>query len=212
MLIVISPAKTLDYTTPPATSTHTRPEYVEQSQRLINILRNYSALDLAELMHLSIKLAELNFERYHAWRPEFTTGNAKQAVLAMKGDVYSGLDGAGYDLIVSNPPYVDAPEMAALPAEYRAEPPGGLAAGDDGLDVVRRILAGAAARLSPEGVIIVEVGNSAPVLATAYPEVPFLWLDFERVGDRLVGLDKVAPVDEHHPAVQVGGRQNSLRR
>jgi cytoplasmic iron level regulating protein YaaA (DUF328/UPF0246 family) len=92
MLIVISPAKTLDYTTPPVTSTHTQPDYLEQSQRLIDILRNYSALDLAELMHLSMKLAELNFERYHAWRPEFTADNAKQAVLAMKGDVYSGLD------------------------------------------------------------------------------------------------------------------------
>ena len=92
MLIVISPAKTLDYTTPPVTSTHTQPDYLEQSQRLIDILRNYSALDLAELMHLSMKLAELNFERYHAWRPEFTADNAKQAVLAMKGEVYSGLD------------------------------------------------------------------------------------------------------------------------
>ena len=96
MLIVISPAKTLDYTTAPATSTHTQPQYVEQAQRLINILRNYSALDLAELMHLSMKLAELNFERYHAWRPEFTTANAKQAVLAMKGDVYTGLDAESF--------------------------------------------------------------------------------------------------------------------
>ncbi len=92
MLIVISPAKTLDYNTPPVTTVHTQPEYVQQAQRLINILRNYSALDLAELMHLSAKLAELNFERYHAWRPEFTTENAKQAALAMKGDVYTGLD------------------------------------------------------------------------------------------------------------------------
>ena len=92
MLIVISPAKTLDYTTPPKTSKHTLPGYPQQSQRLINILRNYSALDLAELMHLSIKLAGLNFERYHSWSPEFSTDNAKQAVLAMKGDVYTGLD------------------------------------------------------------------------------------------------------------------------
>jgi hypothetical protein len=92
MLIVISPAKTLDYITQPVISTHTQPEYVDQAQRLIRILRNYSVLDLAEMMHLSAKLAELNFERYHAWSPKFTTANAKQAVLAMKGDVYTGLD------------------------------------------------------------------------------------------------------------------------
>jgi cytoplasmic iron level regulating protein YaaA (DUF328/UPF0246 family) len=92
MLIVISPAKTLDYETPPATKTHTKPAMLKQSQQLIDILRNYSALDLAELMKLSMKLAELNFERNHDWKPPFNSRNAKQAVLAMKGDVYTGLD------------------------------------------------------------------------------------------------------------------------
>lgn len=92
MLIVISPAKTLDYATPPVTPTHTKPDLLNRSQTLINILRNYSALDLAELMHLSMKLAELNFERYHAWKTPFSLKNAKQAALAMQGDVYTGLD------------------------------------------------------------------------------------------------------------------------
>jgi cytoplasmic iron level regulating protein YaaA (DUF328/UPF0246 family) len=92
MLIVISPAKTLDYATPPVTQTHTKPDLLNRSQTLINILRNYSALDLAELMHLSMKLAELNFERYHAWKTPFSLKNAKQAALAMQGDVYTGLD------------------------------------------------------------------------------------------------------------------------
>jgi uncharacterized protein len=92
MLIVISPAKTLDYATPPVIKTHTKPAMLKQSQQLIDNLRRYSALDLAELMKLSMKLAELNFERYHDWRTPFTPKNAKQAVLAMKGDVYTGLD------------------------------------------------------------------------------------------------------------------------
>lgn len=92
MLIVISPAKTLDYETPPVTKSHSKPAFLKQSQELINILRNYSALDLAELMKLSMKLAELNFERYHDWKTPFTRKNAKQAALAMKGDVYTGLD------------------------------------------------------------------------------------------------------------------------
>ncbi|MCU7842789.1 MAG: peroxide stress protein YaaA [Candidatus Thiodiazotropha sp. (ex Monitilora ramsayi)] len=92
MLIVISPAKTLDYETPPATKSHTKPAMLKQSQQLIDNLRNYSALDLAELMKLSVKLAELNFGRYHDWKTPFNTKNAKQAALAMKGDVYTGLD------------------------------------------------------------------------------------------------------------------------
>ena len=92
MLIAISPAKTLDYETPPVTRTHTKPMFLKQSRQLINNLRNYSALDLAELMNLSMKLSELNFERYHAWKTPFTFNNAKQAALAMKGDVYTGLD------------------------------------------------------------------------------------------------------------------------
>ena len=92
MLIVISPAKTLDYDTPPVTRTHTKPAMLKQSKQLIDILRDYSALDLAELMKLSMKLAELNFDRYHDWQTPFTAKNAKQAALAMKGDVYTGLD------------------------------------------------------------------------------------------------------------------------
>ena len=92
MLIVISPAKTLDYDTPPATAEYTQPRFLDRSRELVDNLRNYSALDLVELMKLSMKLAELNFERYYDWKPPFTPGNAKQAVLAMKGDVYTGLD------------------------------------------------------------------------------------------------------------------------
>jgi cytoplasmic iron level regulating protein YaaA (DUF328/UPF0246 family) len=92
MLIVISPAKTLDYDTPPKTKTFTIPEYLEDSQVLIKRARMYSALDIAELMQVSMKIAELNFERFEQWHTPFTPENAKQAVLAFKGDVYTGLD------------------------------------------------------------------------------------------------------------------------
>lgn len=130
-------------------------------------------VDATDVSADALAVAAINRERHHL----------QHRLRLIEADVYRGLDGAGYDLIVSNPPYVDAADMAALPAEYRAEPGLGLAAGKDGLDIVRRILAGAASRLSPDGVIIVEVGNSAPALAAAYPQVPFLWLDFERGGD-----------------------------
>ncbi len=92
MLIVISPAKTLDYETTPKTGVFTIPEYLGKSQQLINRLRNFSSLDISELMHVSTKIADLNFDRYESWKKPFTQKNAKQAILAFKGDVYTGLD------------------------------------------------------------------------------------------------------------------------
>lgn len=92
MLIVVSPAKTLDYETPPKTKVFTTPDYLDDSQELIHRLRRFSSLDIAELMKVSKKIADLNFDRYEAWNKKFTPNNAKQAVLAFKGDVYTGLD------------------------------------------------------------------------------------------------------------------------
>ena len=92
MLIVVSPAKTLDYDTPPVTRTHTQPDFLEQSAKLIKQLRKLSPDQLASLMKISDKLAQLNVARYEAWQQPFTPDNAKQAVLAFKGDVYTGLD------------------------------------------------------------------------------------------------------------------------
>ncbi len=96
MLLVISPAKTLDYDTPPKTRTFTIPDYLEHSELLIARARQYSALDIAELMEVSMKIAELNFERFEQWHTPFTPENAKQAVLAFKGDVYTGLDAESF--------------------------------------------------------------------------------------------------------------------
>jgi len=81
-----------------------------------------------------------------------------------------------YDVIVSNPPYVDAEAMAALPAEYRAEPSMALSGGEDGLDIIRRIIDEAPAHLAPDGILVVEVGNDRPALEEAYPALPFVWL------------------------------------
>lgn len=104
-------------------------------------------------------------------------------VRALESDLFDALGDARYDLIVSNPPYVDAEEMRDLPAEFRVEPALALAAGEDGLDVVRRMLAQAADHLNDGGVLIVEVGASQPALEAAFPDVPFLWLEFERGGN-----------------------------
>lgn len=92
MIIVLSPAKSLDYETPPHVSKHTIPDFVEDAAELIDELRRYSPQQIASLMDISDALAHLNFQRYADWSPQFHAGNAKQAVLAFNGDVYEGFD------------------------------------------------------------------------------------------------------------------------
>lgn len=92
MLMVVSPAKTLDYDTPPVTQTFSQPDFLDQSEHLIKQLRSLTPADIGSLMKISDKLAQLNAARFEAWQQPFTLENAKQAVLAFKGDVYTGLD------------------------------------------------------------------------------------------------------------------------
>lgn len=106
-------------------------------------------------------------------------------VQAVQSDLFDaiGAKDKHYDLIVSNPPYVNSEEWRGLPPEYRAEPRIGLEAGATGLDCVLRILREAEQYLKPGGLLVVEVGSSAEALQYAYPKVPFCWIDFERGGD-----------------------------
>ncbi len=103
-------------------------------------------------------------------------------VTAIESDVFSELKGECYDLIVTNPPYVDLQDLESMPAEYQAEPSIALGSGNDGLDITRRLLREAADYLTSDGVMIVEVGNSWVNLEAAFPRVPFLWLEFEQGG------------------------------
>lgn len=119
-------------------------------------------------------------------------------VTPIGSDLFRELPKTLYDLIVTNPPYVDEEDMDDLPSEYRHEPELGLAAGSDGLALARRILANAPDYLSEQGVLICEVGNSMVHLIEQYPDVPFSWLEFANGGDGVFMLTRQQIVDAQH--------------
>lgn len=131
-----------------------------------------ATVDAVDISSGALRVAATNIERY----------GLQGRVRPIESDLFRALEGRVYDLIVSNPPYVDRPAMERLPDEYRHEPVLGLAAGEQGLDLVERILAGAPAHLGDDGLLVVEVGNSRPALERRYPGVSFAWPDFERGG------------------------------
>lgn len=129
-------------------------------------------VDLSDISPEALEVAAVNID-YH---------EVGDRVRTIRSDVFDGIKGR-YDVILSNPPYVDAEDIADMPAEYSHEPELGLAAGGDGLDIAHSILARAADHLNPGGLLIVEVGNSWVALQEAYPDLPFTWLEFENGGD-----------------------------
>ena len=131
-----------------------------------------AAIDAVDICDAALELARENCIAH----------DVEDRVRLSKSDVYTGVSGR-YDLIISNPPYVDAETMASLDPEYLHEPRIGLEAGADGLDCARRILAGASERLRPGGVLVCEVGASRDALESAFPAVAFTWLDLSRGGD-----------------------------
>lgn len=105
-----------------------------------------------------------------------------------RSDLFTELAGRRYDLIISNPPYVTTAAVSEFPPEYRAEPPLAHLGGEDGLDLVRRIVDGAAQHLTPDGALVVEVGQGRAALEAAYPQLPFLWLDTEESEGEVLAL------------------------
>ncbi len=110
-------------------------------------------------------------------------------VRVLRSDLYAQLGDARYDVIISNPPYVPQSRLRELPPEYRHEPPLALAAGEQGVDLLEPIFRGAAQRLTDRGLLIVEVGEVAGAVNRAYPQVPFLWFEFERGGEGVLALE-----------------------
>ncbi len=127
--------------------------------------------------HATIDAADISADALAVARRNVDNYQLGDRVRLVKSDLLAGLEGCRYDLIICNPPYVTADAMTALPAEYRHEPALALGAGDDGLDVVRRLLATAAANLKPEGLLLVEVGHNRHLADAAFPDLSFNWID-----------------------------------
>lgn len=131
-----------------------------------------AVVDATDVSSAALDVAGVNVNRH----------GLESRVNLVKSDLFTALPGRRYDIIVSNPPYVPREEVEQLPEEFRHEPASGLLAGEDGLDVVVRMLSEAASHLAPGGILVVEVGYSCDALQEQYPEVPFVWLEFENGG------------------------------
>jgi len=129
-------------------------------------------VDAADVSRDALDVARINTARH----------GVDGRVNLVESDLFSALGGRTYDIIVSNPPYVPREEAGQLAAEYQHEPAAGLIAGEDGLDIVVQMLKDAARYLASDGILVVEVGYTHAALQAQYPEVPFVWLDFENGG------------------------------
>jgi ribosomal protein L3 glutamine methyltransferase len=130
-------------------------------------------VDLVDIAADVLTLAQQNIVRH----------DVVQRVSPWRSDLFDALPAQRYDVIVSNPPYVDAGDLASMPAEFHHEPALALAAGDDGLHLAKRILYQAVDYLAADGLLLLEVGNSAEALQAQYPELPFTWVELARGGD-----------------------------
>ncbi|MFY8135990.1 MAG: 50S ribosomal protein L3 N(5)-glutamine methyltransferase [Aquimonas sp.] len=151
-------------------------------QRALDLCTGSGCIGIATAVHnpeWQVDLVDISEDALDLARENIARFEVGERVRAIRSDLFAGLAGEQYDLIVSNPPYVTHAEVDALPAEYAHEPELGLRAGDDGLDLALKILRDAPEHLSENGLLIVEVGESERALVRLLPEVPFAWVEFK---------------------------------
>ncbi len=135
-----------------------------------------------------IVLADISADALAVANENIALHGLQHRVRSVRSDLFADIDSAPFDVIVCNPPYVDASDLDTMPAEFRHEPELGLASGEDGLLHARRILGEAALYLEDAGLLVLEVGNSWPALEAAYPDTAFMWVDLEQGGHGVLAM------------------------
>ncbi|MDF1762219.1 MAG: 50S ribosomal protein L3 N(5)-glutamine methyltransferase [Oleibacter sp.] len=153
-------------------------------QRILDLCAGSGCIGIAcahQFLEAHVDLLDISFDALEVAEDNIQAHDLSDRVVALQSDLFSAASGK-YDIIVSNPPYVDADDMACLPEEFQHEPELALAAGEDGLDLVHIMLREARQYLTDDGILVLEVGNSYPALQAAYPNLPFVWPKFEHGG------------------------------
>lgn len=165
----------------------------EQVGRVLDLCTGCGCIGIAAAVYLpdaDVDLVDLSVTALQVARDNVERHGVGDRVRVLESDLFEGLSGNRYDLILSNPPYVSEQEYLGLATEYRREPELGLLGGEDGLEVVVRILRDAGRHLTDEGILILEVGSAAAELERRIPHVPWTWLEFERGGEGVLLLTR----------------------
>ncbi len=168
-----------------------QPWLQQPAERILDLCTGSGCIAIAcayQFPDAEVDALDLSLDALAVAEENIAAHGLEHRVFPMESNLYDAIPKQRYDLIVTNPPYVDAEDMADLPEEFHHEPELGLAAGVDGLELVRTILREAPDHLTEQGVLVCEVGNSMIALSEAYPEVPFEWVTFEHGGDGIFVL------------------------
>lgn len=162
-----------------------QPWLIEQPTRILDLCTGSGCIAIAcahTFPEAEVDAVDISRDALHVAEINIQEHGLEHQVFPIQSDGFKSLQKDKYNLIVTNPPYVDQADMDSLPEEFEHEPVLGLAAGPDGLDLVRRILANAPNYLSEKGILVCEVGNSMVHMMEQYPDVPFMWIEFENGG------------------------------